>query len=62
MRPPKTKTVLSHRALSPVKYMKRGRKAVARTAEDMARIQRNAEIEAANKAHIESIRSFNTNY
>ena len=46
---PKTKTTLSHRRLSPVKYMKRGRKAVARTPEDMARIIRNAEIEKADK-------------
>ena len=57
---PKTKTTLSHRKLAPVKYMKRGRKAVARTPEDMARIIRNAEIEKANKMAREAAH-FNTN-
>ena len=54
MRPPKTKTTLSHRKLAPVKYMKRRRTGVARSVEDMERIIRNAEIEAANKAAHES--------
>ena len=51
---PKTKTTLSHRRLAPVKYMKRRRTGVAQSVEDMERILRNAEIERANKARIES--------
>ena len=60
MEGPKTK--LTHRKLGPVKFLKkRTKRAVARTAEDLARIEANAAYEKANRlAHEASY--YSTNY
>ena len=50
----------THRKLTPVKYMKkRARRCVAPTMADLERIQRNAEMEAADKAARETNRNYN---
>ena len=60
MEGPKTKW--SHRKLGPVKYLKkRAKRCVAQSVEDMERIQRNAQIEATNKAAHEAS-YFTTNF
>ena len=45
---------LGNRRLSPVKYMKRKRRMVARTLEDLQRIEANAAVELATKQWVEA--------